>query len=159
MRTTNEAIVPALARYSFRYQRGQSGWRIPLSLLFLAYKNTYTYTHTHTRTPSVRIKTDRHRVLVHFYDVILIYIDTPAAGNRGALLKLNGTSFGGCEIFDTGQIVLSSFILASPVIGASGYRILRIIILPGVALSANQLLRNPELFPNYPAVVIVHREH
>lgn len=116
-------------------------------------------THIHTRTPSVRIKTDHHRVLVHFYDVILIYIDTPAAGNRGALLKLNGTSFGGCEIFDTGQIVLSSFILASPVIGASGYRILRIIILPGVALSANQLLRNPELFPNYPAIVIVHREH
>lgn len=55
---------------------------------------------------------DRYRVPAHFYDVSLIYIDT--AGNRGALLKLNGTSFGGCEIFNTGQIVLSSFISANP---------------------------------------------
>lgn len=70
---------------------------------------------------------DRYRVPAHFYDVSLIYIDT-ATSNRGALLKLNGTSFGGCEIFDTGQIVLSSFISANPVIEASGYRILRIII-------------------------------
>jgi len=57
---------------------------------------------------------DCQRVLAHFYDVILIYIDTPTAGNRWALLKLNGTSFDWCEIFDTGQIVLSSFILANP---------------------------------------------
>jgi len=72
----------------------------------------YTKTHTHAHLYE-RIKMDRHRVLAHFYDVILIYIDTSTAGNRGALLKLNGTSFSGCEIFDTGQIVLSSFILAN----------------------------------------------
>lgn len=32
--------------------------------------------------------------------------------DRGALLKLNGTSFGVCEIFDTEQIVSLRFILS-----------------------------------------------
>jgi len=103
---TNKVIV--LARYSIQNQRGQSEWSISLPLLF-----TQKHIHVHAHLYE-RIKMDRHRVLAHFYDVILIYIDTPTAGNRGALLKLNGTSFSGCEIFDTGQIVLSSFILANP---------------------------------------------
>lgn len=33
--------------------------------------------------------------------------------DRGALLKLNGTLFGVCEIFDTGQIASLSFILSA----------------------------------------------
>lgn len=92
-------------------------WGISLSLLFLTHKNT----HTHEGILHEGIKMDRYRVPAHFYDVSLIYIDT-AAGNRGVLLKLNGTSFGGCEIFDMGQIVLSSFISANPVTEANGYR-------------------------------------
>lgn len=121
-------------------------------LLFLAHKNTRTHLHE-------GIKTSYHRVLAHFYDVILIYIDTGGRQSRGFIEIKRDFIRGGCEIFDTGQIVLSSFISANPIIEANGYRILRIIILPGVALSANQLLRNPELFPNYPAAVIVHRKH
>lgn len=67
-----------------------------------------------------------------------------------ALLKLNGTWFGGYKIFDTRQIASSSFILAArPLQSENGYHILRIIILVAVVLSANQLLCNPELFPNY----------
>lgn len=99
----NYQLIKLTAWHSF--SRGQSGWRISLSLLFLTHKNT----HLHER-----IKMDCHCVPAHFYDVSLIYIDKPAASNRGALLKLNGTSFGGCEIFDTGQIVPSSFISAHP---------------------------------------------
>jgi len=93
--------------HDIRFKIREVNRNISLPLLF-----TQKHIHIHAHLYE-RIKMDRHRVLAHFYDVILIYIDTPTAGNRGALLKLNRTSFSGCEIFDTGQIVLSSFILAN----------------------------------------------
>lgn len=67
---------------------------------------------------------------VYFYDIILIYIDAHRRPTiAGALLKLNGTSFGECEIFDTGQIVCRRTLFRrTPVTKANCYHISRIIV-------------------------------
>jgi len=47
----------------------------PIGMKYIFTSFIYTKTHTHAYLYE-RIKMDRHRVLAHFYDVILIYIDT-----------------------------------------------------------------------------------
>lgn len=84
------------------------------------------------------------------------------ADHRKALLKLNGTSFGaGAKFSIPDKIVSSDFILAKRPSYTSEWLSYFADYHTAIAaaLSANQLLRNPELFPNYPASVIVHREH